>query len=96
MTLALEAIPTMEHEPPLPDDAKLELLDERRNGLLIRVYWLRLSNEISLVLIDEAANEAFETIVENENALDAAAHPYFYFAKAGLLNQRKHRGFDEE
>jgi hypothetical protein len=55
---------------------KRELINERRNGLVVIVYWLRSTNEISLQLVDEGKNETLEAIIPNDSVLEARDHPY--------------------
>lgn len=57
---------------------KRELIQERRNGLIINIYWLRLTNQVSLMLIDDQDNKAYEQIIPNDKVLDARDHPYSY------------------
>ena len=59
---------------------KLELDEQRRNGLIIRVYWLRLTNEVSLQLTNDS--EMYETIIPNDRVTDAREHPYAYLAQS--------------
>lgn len=69
---------------------KRELTEDRRAGLVIRTFWLRLTNEVSLSLIDHATNQAYETIIPNDEVMQAIAHPYYYLAMGGLLKVGQH------
>lgn len=60
---------------------KRELLDGRRHGLSIKVYWLRLTDQVSMELTDENANSAREFLIPNDKVMDAYSHPEFYASK---------------
>ena len=64
---------------------KRELINERRDGLNIIIYWLRKSNLVSIELIDECGNGAVEFIVPNDRVLEARDHPYPYMYRQGLI-----------
>lgn len=69
---------------------KRELTEDRRGGLVIRTFWLRLTNQVSLSLVNRGANQAYETIIPNDEVMQAIEHPYVYLARGGLLNGGEH------
>lgn len=63
---------------------KRELTEDRRHGLVIRTYWLKLTNEISLQLTDESNGEVLEAIVPNNRVLWSREHPYPALGDQGI------------
>ena len=59
-------------------DWKQELSVERRGSLIISVYWLKLTNEVSLQLLDLGTGELKENLIPNDRVRDAIDHPYTY------------------
>lgn len=64
---------------------KPEIHEERRDGLTIRVYWLRLLNEISMSLMYQRRTREFGIPPDKVN--DAIAHPEAYAAQSGMYRE---------
>lgn len=62
---------------------KPEIHYERRDGLVIQVYWLRLLNEISMSLMYQRRIREFG--IPNDKVNDAIAHPEAYAALQGMF-----------
>ena len=59
-------------------------LDARTsNGVTVVLYWHPKTNGVSVLVIDEPADETFELEVDPADALDAFRHPYAYAAYRG-------------
>lgn len=56
-----------------------ELLHDRRHGLEIFQYWLRQSNTIEMVLVEDGFYDR-EFPIPNDAVLEAQSHPEFYAA----------------
>lgn len=61
-----------------------ELIEERRHGLLIRIYWLKLTNEVSMTLVEDDQQKGREFLIPNDSVMDAYEHPEAYANQAGL------------
>lgn len=64
---------------------KFELIDERRNNLVIKVFWLRLTNEVTMLLHDMETAQSYEFPIPNDKVLDARDHPFYYARRQGVL-----------
>ena len=59
-------------------------LDSRSaNGITVTLFWHPATNGVSVLVIDEPADETFELAVNPAAALDAFHHPYAYAAYRG-------------
>lgn len=61
-------------------------LDRREgDGIAVSLLWHRTTNSISIFLLDDRADDAYEFVVPSDRALDAFRHPFAYAAREGLL-----------
>jgi hypothetical protein len=60
-------------------------LDHRHsNGIDVTLSWSPGTNALFVTVVDDAAEDAFELVVEPHEALDVFNHPYAYAAFRGL------------
>lgn len=78
MELAPLDLPTTEED--LLD--KRQLIEERRDGMVICAWWLARTNTVSLQLINLGAGTIEEDIIPNDKVLDAVQHPFVYIRGA--------------
>ena len=65
-------------------NAMPQQLDSRSsNGITVVLYWHPQTNGLSVLVVDEPANETFEFEVDAADALEAFHHPYAYAAYRG-------------
>jgi hypothetical protein len=62
-----------------------ELINERRHGLGIIIYWLGKTNTISMVLLIDNYSREFD--VPNDEVLQARDHPEIYATRAGKVRE---------
>lgn len=65
---------------------KLEMINERRGSLVIRVFWLKLTNEVSLQLFDKEKMILYEDLIPNDKVMDAVEHPWVYMGH--MINEQ--------
>lgn len=82
MTLALEKYTETERDQRERElYNRRELIAERRTGMEIFIYWLRETNTISVVLVEQGREDR-EFEIPNDSVLDAKEHPEYYASKA--------------
>lgn len=59
-------------------DEPRELINDRRQNLVIQVHWLKMTNEIMMTLIDLDTLESNAFMVPNDKVMDAYNHPFIY------------------
>lgn len=59
-------------------DNRRELTEERRDHLVVRTFWLKLTNEIELELTDENSDEVHSLIIPHDKINEARTHPFVY------------------
>jgi hypothetical protein len=64
--------------------ARRELAHRAGNGIEVWLYWRKLTNRVSVEVLDERLDESFEFEVEGRQALNAFNHPYPYAAARGV------------
>jgi hypothetical protein len=64
--------------------ARRELAHRASNGIEVWLYWRKLTNRVSVEVLDERLDESFEFEVEGQQALNAFNHPYAYAAARGV------------
>ncbi len=57
-----------------------ELAHRASNGIEVFLFWDACSNDVSLEVVDQRENSAFELRVDADSALDAFYHPYAHRA----------------
>jgi hypothetical protein len=56
-----------------------ELTEDRRDSLVIRTYWLRVTNGVVLSVVDERQDRVYpEVVIPPDKVLDARDHPFAY------------------
>jgi len=72
-----------------PINHRRELAHRASNGIDVFLFWDASSNDVSIEVVDQREESAFELHVDPKAALDAFYHPYAY---RGLLGtDRAHR-----
>ena len=61
-----------------------ELAHRASNGIEVFLFWDACSNEVSIEVVDQHEDSAFELRVDAESALDAFYHPYAQLAVSGI------------
>ena len=70
-------------------------LDARAaNGIEVRLLWHG-ADIVSVTVFDSTHGEAFEVVVEPDEALDAFHHPFAYAASHGVPFEAPQRAHDE-
>jgi len=64
--------------------ARRELAHRAGNGIEVWLYWRKLTNRVSVEVLDQRLDESFEFEVEGQQALNAFNHPYAYAAARGV------------
>lgn len=68
---------------------KRELTEDHRHNLIIRTFWLRVTNEVSLQLTDETDGQILESIIPNDRVLWSRDHPYPALGDVGVYPARR-------
>ena len=64
---------------------RTELASRESNGIMVRLFWSRSTNLVTVAVADAANDEYFELVLaENERALDVFHHPFAHAAARGL------------
>jgi hypothetical protein len=63
-------------------ECRRELAHRASNGIDVFLFWDARSNDVSIEVVDQREESAFELRVDARSALDAFYHPYAY---CGLL-----------
>jgi hypothetical protein len=66
------------------DTDRRELDHRQANGIAVTLSWSPRTDALFVTVVDEAAEEAFELVVDAHEALDVFAHPYAYAAFRGI------------
>lgn len=62
-----------------------ELAARESNGLLVRLFWWRSTDHLTVTVDDSTNGDSFELVVEqHEKALDVFHHPYAHAAAKGI------------
>jgi hypothetical protein len=61
-----------------------ELAHRAGNGIEVWLYWRKLTNRVTVAVLNERLNESFEFEVEGHLALSAFNHPYVYATDRGV------------
>jgi hypothetical protein len=61
-----------------------ELAHRASNGIEVFLFWDACSNDVSIEVLDERDEGAFELHVDAKSALEAFYHPYAYRAFLGI------------
>jgi hypothetical protein len=64
--------------------ARRELAHRAGNGIEVWLYWRKLTNRVTVEVLDQRLAESFEFEVEGRHALNAFNHPYAYAAGRGV------------
>jgi hypothetical protein len=59
-------------------EQRSELAHRSTDGLEVSLFWSKLSNRVTIELVDGRVDERLEFDVASEKALDAFRHPYAY------------------
>ncbi len=64
---------------------RTELMSRESNGITVRLLWSRTTNLVTVAVADEASDEHFELVLdEDEAALDVFHHPFAHAAARGI------------
>ena len=61
-----------------------ELAHRASNGIEVFLFWDACSNDVSVEVVDQREDSAFELRVDADSALDAFYHPYAQRAFSGI------------
>ena len=74
---------------------QLELASRQSNGITVRLLWSRSTNLVMVAVTDEANDDSFELVLEeDERAMDVFHHPYAHAAARGI--EFRSRPLEEE
>jgi hypothetical protein len=68
-----------------------ELAHRTTNGIDVTLLWTKITNEVTVAVIDTVSDEALEFEVAGTSALDAFNHPYAYALTPQVRNLRATR-----
>jgi hypothetical protein len=77
------------------EPTRRELAHRSVDSLEVFLYWLPEAELVSVVVLDERNDEAFELVVEPERALDAFYHPFPFAAARGVEYRTSVREHDQ-
>jgi hypothetical protein len=64
---------------------RTELASRESNGVIVRLFWSRSTNLVTVAVADAANDDYFELVLdEHERALDVFYHPFAHAAARGL------------
>jgi hypothetical protein len=64
---------------------RTELATRESNGIMVRLFWTRSTNLVTVAVADAANDDYFELVLdEDERALDVFHHPYAHAAARGI------------
>jgi hypothetical protein len=63
-----------------------ELTHRTSDGIDVTLFWSKPSNQVTIAVLDNRSDEAFEFEVDGSAALDAFNHPYAYAATGHARN----------
>jgi hypothetical protein len=65
--------------------SRTELASRESNGIVVRLFWSRSTNLVTVAVDDAANDEYFELVLdEHDRALDVFHHPFAHAAARGL------------
>ena len=64
---------------------RIELAYRSSDGIAVSLFWSRLTDTVTIELIDDRLDERLEFAVARHNALDAFRHPYAYAPQAAPI-----------
>ena len=65
-------------------ECRRELAHRASNGIEVSLFWDARSNDVSIDVVDQRDESAFELRIDATSALDAFYHPYAYRAVLGI------------
>jgi hypothetical protein len=66
-----------------------ELAHRHSAGIDVTLYWAEATNELSVVVVEDATGVYFELPAEPDKALDVFHHPYFYASRRSLYGRER-------
>jgi hypothetical protein len=74
----------MKETPMTAQTSPRELAHRSSDGVHVTLFWHPATNRVTVQVVDESLDEAFEFEASADRALDAFEHPFAYAAVAGV------------
>jgi len=76
-------------------ESRRELAHRASNGIEVSLFWDASSNDVSIEVVDQHEESAFELRIDAKSALDAFYHPYAYRGLLGTDREQSRRSLPE-